>query len=61
MKISLSITEAAKAIGVSRTSIYELINAGKIKSIKIGARRLIPVKNIHEFIEACEHIEGYAQ
>ena len=61
MKISLSITEAAKAIGVSRTSIYELINAGKIKSIKIGARRLVPVKNIHEFIETCERVEGYAQ
>ena len=47
-----SITEAAKALGLGRTSIYALINEGRLESIKIGRRRLVKVESIRQLLEA---------
>jgi len=38
---ALSLPEAAQACGLSRATIYRLHNSGKLKTIKIGARRLV--------------------
>ncbi len=46
----LSIKQAVHDLGISRTALYELIAAGKIKSVKIGRRRLIPSQAIDDFI-----------
>jgi excisionase family DNA binding protein len=35
--------EAARLTGVGRTTIYEAIGAGALKSVKIGNRRLITI------------------
>lgn len=47
----LSVAEAAKALGVSRGSLYDLVNAGEVKSIQIGRCRLIPRTALIEFID----------
>lgn len=36
--------------GVSRQTVYDLINSGKLKSFTIGKRRLIPADAIKAFI-----------
>ncbi|MFN4357012.1 helix-turn-helix domain-containing protein [Sphingopyxis alaskensis] len=46
-----SISQAAKALGLGRTSIYALINEGRLDTIKIGRRRLIKVESIRALIE----------
>jgi excisionase family DNA binding protein len=46
----LSIKQAVYELGISRTAVYELIAAGKIKTVKIGRRRLIPSEAIEGFI-----------
>jgi excisionase family DNA binding protein len=46
----LSIRQAARELGVCRTVVYELIRDEKIKSVKIGRRRLIPRDAIDAFI-----------
>ena len=38
---AVSIKEACRLIGVSRTKLYELIRAGELATLKIGARRLV--------------------
>lgn len=43
--------EAAEAIGVSRSRIYELVNSGEIPSIKVGNVTRIPVDKLHEWVE----------
>lgn len=43
---NLSIREACEAIGVSRRTIYNLIAAGKLGTIKVGKRRLVPPAEI---------------
>jgi excisionase family DNA binding protein len=40
---TLSITEAAKALGISRSFAYEAAREGKIPVIRLGTRMLVPV------------------
>jgi excisionase family DNA binding protein len=37
----VSIRDAGRILGVSRTVVYELMGAGRLASVHIGARRLI--------------------
>lgn len=41
-----SITKAAKTLGLDRGTIVRAIEKGQIKTVEIGARRLIPQKEI---------------
>ena len=43
--------EAAEAIGVSRSRVYELINSGEIPSIKVGGVKRVPVDRLREWVE----------
>ena len=49
-RITVRIPEAVRMTGLSRSRIYELIRSGDIRSVKIGASRLIPVDSLHDFI-----------
>jgi len=40
-KITLRINETVAVSGLSRSTIYELLKAGKLQAVKIGGRRLI--------------------
>jgi excisionase family DNA binding protein len=41
--------EAARLLSLSRSRIYELMDAGLIESVRIGGRRVIPVDALHDF------------
>jgi excisionase family DNA binding protein len=43
---AFSIVETAKVCGLSRATIYRLIEQKKLMTLKIGARRLVPVGSI---------------
>lgn len=49
---TLSVIEAARWSGISRTEIYAAIGRGELKTLKIGRRRLVPRKSIHEMLAA---------
>ena len=40
--VCLTPEQAAQALGVGRTFMYSLLASGRIESIKLGRRRLIP-------------------
>ena len=46
----LAIKQVIYELGISRTALYELINAGKLKTVKIGRRRLVPIEAIEELV-----------
>jgi excisionase family DNA binding protein len=43
---ALSVMETARAVGVSRATIYRLIEQKRLMTLKIGSRRLVPVVEI---------------
>lgn len=45
-----SIKQAIYELGISRTVLYQLIKDGKLKTVKIGRRRLVPIESIEELI-----------
>ena len=50
-QIAVSPGEAAQLLGLGRTKLYELIAANELASVKIGARRLIRISAIEEFLD----------
>jgi len=51
-RISVRIPEACRLIGISRSKLYELIEAGDIQTAKVGARRLVLVSSLRTFVES---------
>jgi excisionase family DNA binding protein len=49
--LSVTVAAAAKMTGLGRTTIFELLKAGRLRSAKIGSRRLILVSSLHELLE----------
>lgn len=42
--------EAARALSISRSKLYELLADGQLESVRIGALRRIPVEALNSFI-----------
>jgi excisionase family DNA binding protein len=47
----LSIADAATALGIGRSRLYDEIAAGRIRSIHVGRRRLVPAAAVAEYID----------
>jgi excisionase family DNA binding protein len=43
-------TEAAQALGIGRSKLYELMQAGLVESVHIGACRRIPADALEELV-----------
>lgn len=56
----LTTHETARYLRVSLHTVYRLLASGKLKSVKIGRRRLIRVQSMIKFIEKLEE-GGYYQ
>jgi excisionase family DNA binding protein len=50
MPITVRIREACRMTGIGRSKLYELITAGEIETIKVGAITLLPVAGIEDFL-----------
>lgn len=49
-KLLYTIDESAKMLSVSRSTIYELIKDGELKSIKVGKSHRVTLQAMNEFI-----------
>jgi excisionase family DNA binding protein len=52
----LSIPEAAKSLGINRSTIYRLVTAGKIPLIKLGSRSLLDPADLNALIAAGKRV-----
>ena len=50
-KLAVSVDDAAALIGLGRDVTYRLVMSGEVPSFKVGARRLIPVAGLREYVE----------
>ncbi len=48
------VEEAAEALRLSRRTVYELIRSGRLRTVKIGTRRLVPVAAVREYVGGLE-------
>jgi excisionase family DNA binding protein len=51
-RLLLTISEAAAALRISRSSIYRLFDGGELAWVQIGASRRVTSAEIHRFIAA---------
>lgn len=50
-RLAYRIDEAAELAGISRDTIYRLIAAGKLKTVKIGRCRVVTAKVLNAMLE----------
>lgn len=50
-KLMLTPEEAAEALGVGRSTLYDLMRLQEIPSVKIGRSRRIPVSALRDFAD----------
>ena len=48
---TLSIADTVKALGLGRTSVYALINKGRLDVVRIGRRTLVTTESIRRLID----------
>jgi excisionase family DNA binding protein len=48
---ALSVKETALAVGISRATLYRLVQQKRLATVKIGSRRLVPVGAIDALLE----------
>lgn len=48
----VAIPEAARMLGIGRSSVYRLLSQGKLAAVKMNQRRLVVVASIRALVEA---------
>ena len=51
-RILLTVAEAAEALAISRSKLYELIAAGLVRSVRIDGSRRVPVDALESYVAA---------
>ena len=51
LRLLLTPTEAAKALGISRASLYSLLMRKEIPSIRVGGLRRVPIAALQRYID----------
>ncbi len=49
-RLAVDVVEAAKRLSLSPRMVATLVAGGKLKSRKVGRRRIIPVRALEEFL-----------
>ena len=55
-RLTISIDEAAKLLGLGRTAAYEAARRGEIPSRKLGRRVIVPVPALLEWLGATSNL-----
>jgi excisionase family DNA binding protein len=59
-RLTVKPTVAAAMLGESRSTIYRLINAGKLDAVKRGCSTLVIVASIHRYLDSLPPFESRA-
>jgi len=53
-RLLITTSEAAERLGIHRSTLYDLIRTRKLKTLKIGARRMVRIGALDEAIRLLE-------
>ena len=54
-RLLLTPTEAAEALGIGRSKVYELLMGGAIESVLIGSARRVPADAVADYVRRLRH------
>lgn len=54
--LSVTVSEAVRMTGLSRSSLYRLLAAGRLRAVKLAGRTLIPVAGLRELIATADPV-----
>jgi excisionase family DNA binding protein len=49
-RLTYTVTEAARALGISRSYCYELVQQGALPFLPLGRRRVIPRSALEDYV-----------
>lgn len=49
---TMTVTEAAIALGISRSSAYECVRTGDLPALRLGGRIIVPIQAIDQMLES---------
>ena len=55
-RLAFSVEETMVALGLSRGTLYSLINTGTLRTVKANGRRLVPRTAIDTYLEGGVHV-----
>ena len=53
-KVTLTVPEAAELIGICKPTMYEMVRAGKVRSVKVGKKILISRQSLLDWLKKGE-------
>jgi excisionase family DNA binding protein len=53
-KRTLTVTEAARALGIGRSAAYEAARSGQLPAIRIGRRVLVPTEALQRLLDSVQ-------
>ena len=56
-KVTLTVPEAAELIGICKPTMYEMVRAGKVRSVKIGKKILISRQSLMDWLKEGDSYE----
>lgn len=51
-RLLVSVEEAGDLLGIGRTGMFDLLREGRVRGVRIGRRRLIPVSELVTFVDS---------
>ncbi len=49
-RTAYSLDEAAQSLGLSRRTLYDLMDRGQLTTVKLGKRRLVPAAELERLV-----------
>lgn len=50
-RLALSLQEAAQAVGVCGKTVSALIHDGRLRSVRVGTRHLVPISELQRWLD----------
>lgn len=51
LRLTVTVSEAAKFLGLGLNNTYGLVSSGRLKAVRVGRKLLIPQKELEAFLE----------
>ena len=59
-KLTLTVSETARLLGISRGLAYEMVRTGEIPSVRFGKRVLVPRRALERLLEKGQTLQNLA-